>query len=174
MTRYNPFLVALHWIMALLILMALFFGKVLLSQIPDTDPQKAEALAGHMTIGLIIGALLVLRLGLRAATQKPAHASTGVALLDRLGKATHWVLYLLLAVMVASGLGMAFMGGLFDIVFGGSGGAIDLANLLPHAVHHFASTLLLLLVVLHIAAALYHALFLRDGIFARMWFGKRG
>ncbi|MGV6840551.1 MAG: cytochrome b [Planktomarina sp.] len=173
MKRYHPMSVALHWIMAIMILMALFFGKTILSQIPDTDPQKAEALAGHMTIGLILGVLLVVRLTLRLKVQQPPHASTGNAFLDQLGHAAHWVLYLLIGIMVASGLGMAVMGGLFGTVYGGSGGQINLAGLQPRAVHHFVSGLLILLVILHIAAAVYHAVILRDGLFSRMWFGKR-
>ena len=175
MTKYHPVLVALHWIMAIMILMGLFFGKFVLTSMDNVDPEKAQALGGHMTIGLIIGALLVVRLVVRFYSEKPPHAQTGNALLDRIGAATHWVLYILVALMVLSGLGTAFGGGLFPIVFGGSGDAIpaDLMELAPRIAHGLVSNLLIALVLLHIAAALYHQFILRDGLFKRMWFGKR-
>jgi cytochrome b561 len=40
------------------------------------------------------------------------------------------------------------------------------------AFHGFSWTLLLLLIILHIGAALYHQFFRRDNLLARMWFGK--
>ncbi len=175
MTRYHPALVALHWIMAILILMALFFGKVLLSGMSNAIPTKVEGLAGHMTIGLIIGALLVTRLIVRLVSTKPPHAETGNALLDRIGIATHWILYLLVALMVLSGLGIALSAGLFPIVFGGSGDPLPetFAGLAPRIAHGVVSTILIALLLLHVAAALYHQFFLRDGLFRRVWFGKR-
>lgn len=39
--------------------------------------------------------------------------------------------------------------------------------------HGLLGTLLFLLVILYIAAALYHQFYLRDGLFSRMWFGRR-
>lgn len=174
MTRYHPILVALHWVMALLILMALLAGKLLLEQLSNADPQKIEGLFGHMTVGLAIGALLVLRLIIRLSTERPPHASTGNALLDRVGAATHWLFYLLIAVMVASGLGVALSNGLFGIVFGGSGDPLpERFSGPPRAVHGLVSTLLLALVALHVVAAFYHQFVLKDGLLRRVWFGAR-
>ena len=175
MTRYHPLLVALHWIMAILILMALAFGKLLLASMPNDDPGKVEGLAGHMTIGMIIGALLIVRLIVRFASEKPPHAKTGSSALDRIGTATHWILYALAALMVASGLGTALSAGLFPIVFEGSGDPLPstFSDLAPRIVHGLVSTLMVLLVALHIVAALYHQFVLKDGLFRRMWFGRR-
>jgi cytochrome b561 len=41
------------------------------------------------------------------------------------------------------------------------------------AFHGLSWTLLLLLLLLHVGAALYHQFLRRDGIFRRMWFGRR-
>lgn len=41
------------------------------------------------------------------------------------------------------------------------------------AFHGLSWTLLLLLILLHVGAALYHQFFVRDNILGRMWFGKR-
>ena len=176
MTRYHPLLVALHWIMAVMVVVSLFFGKVLLSTMSNADPQKLQGLAGHMTVGLALGALLLLRLAVRFASANPPHAETGSPLLDKVGIATHWIMYLLIALMVLSGLGTALVGGLFPIVFGGNDEQLpaNLSTLAPRLAHGLISNLLILFVLLHTCAALYHQFYLRDGLFRRMWFGSRG
>lgn len=155
--------------------MALFFGTFVLSTIDNSDPQKFRGLAAHMSIGLFLGALLVVRLIIRIRSETPPHATTGNALLDRIGPATHWVMYLLVALMILSGLGTALGAGLFPIVFGGSGEPLpaDFSDLMPRAVHGWVGSVIMIFVALHIAAALYHQIILRDGLFGRMWFGKR-
>lgn len=174
MTRYHPALVAIHWLMAILIVMMLIFGNFVTGPLENTDPAKVEALVGHMAIGMSIGVFLILRLVVRVRTEKPPHASTGNAILDRVGVGTHHLMYLLVALMVLSGLGMALSAGLFGVVYGGQGAIpADLSTRFPARTHDLVSNLLLLLVVLHIAAALYHQFFLKDGLFRRMWFGRR-
>ena len=43
-TRYHPLLVALHWLLAFLIIAALFAGFFLLARMPNSDPQKIRVL----------------------------------------------------------------------------------------------------------------------------------
>lgn len=174
MTRYHPLLVALHWLMALMIVMALAAGSLLLQSIPNDSPDKVGALAGHMTIGLIAGSLLLLRFGIRLGTQHPPKATTGNDFLDRIGQATHLVFYILILGMVMSGMGIAQTYGLFDIVFGGSGDPLPpVFDNAPRAAHGIFAMALIALVALHIAAAIYHQAVLKDGLLRRMWFGKR-
>ncbi|MEO1281789.1 MAG: cytochrome b/b6 domain-containing protein [Pseudomonadota bacterium] len=175
MTRYHPLLVALHWVMALMIGLALAAGSLLLDALPNDDPQKVEGLAGHMTIGLSIGVLLIVRLLTRSLAAAPPHASTGNALLDRIGVGTHWAFYLLIAGMVLSGLGIALSTGLFPIVFGGEDGRLpdSIDTVAPRAVHGLLATLLMSLITLHVLAAIYHMVVLKDGLLRRMWFGRR-
>lgn len=171
--RYHRGLVLLHWVMAVLIIVALVAGKLILERLDNADPDKLFSLTAHMSIGILVGALLVVRLVIRLRKPVPEHATTGNALLDRIGVATHWLLYLLVAVMVLSGLGMALGAGLFPITYGASGDAIPdtLQTMPPRAVHGLTSNLLFLLIALHIAAALYHQFVLRDGLLRRMGFG---
>jgi cytochrome b561 len=56
-----------------------------------------------------------------------------------------------------------FEGGRF-----GEGGGFFLG-----AFHGLSWTLLLLLLLIHVGAALYHQFLLKDGLFGRIWFGKR-
>jgi len=53
-SRYHPLLVALHWILAMLIIAALALGALVMVKIPNTDPMKLEALRSHMIGGSLI------------------------------------------------------------------------------------------------------------------------
>ncbi|MDE0533061.1 MAG: cytochrome b/b6 domain-containing protein [Albidovulum sp.] len=175
MQRYHPLLVALHWLMALMVLLSLAAGGVFLANMPPDSAQKLQGLGGHMAFGMAIGALLILRLATRLRTQHPPRASTGNEVLDRIGVATHWGFYMLLAGMVATGLATAIGAGLFPIVYLGAADTLpsELSTLPQRAAHGIISKLLLALIALHIAAAFYHQLVLKDNLLRRMWFGKR-
>lgn len=175
MSRYHPALVALHWLLALMILGALVAGTVILEGTPNDDPFKLTSLAMHMSLGIAILVLMLVRLGVRLSTAKPPEADTGSALLNVGARATHWLFYLLVLGITASGIVMANLAGLPAIVFGGSGDPLpaDFDDLAPRAVHGVLTTLLGLLILAHVAAALWHQFVRRDGLFARMWFGDR-
>lgn len=175
MLRYHPLLVTLHWLMALMILLALVGGGILLADMPDDSPDKVAGLGGHMTFGIAIGVLLIVRLVTRLRSVHPPHAATGNAMLDRIGVCTHWAFYVLIAGMVLTGLATAFGAGLIPIVFGGAAETLPpkMRDLPQHAAHGLIATALVALILLHFAAALWHSLFLRDGLLRRMWFGKR-
>ncbi len=175
MSRYHPLLVALHWLLAIMIMMALFFGMFALSDMPNDDPEKVMALRGHMTMGIIILVLMVVRLVTRLVSAKPPEADIGVAALNTLSRYMHWVLYLGIFVMLGSGIAMSMMAGLPAIMFGGSGDPLPASffDYPPRIVHGIVGSLLALLIVGHIAAAVYHQVVRRDALLSRMWFGKR-
>jgi len=174
MTRYHPLLVALHWLLALMIVVALVAGNVLLEAVPNSDPQKIAGLRNQLSIGIGIGVLMLIRLAVRVFTQKPPHADTGNPMLNLAGRAAHWGLYLLVFAMVASGIGIALSAGLPGIVFGGGGTLpADFSDLSPRAAHGILSVLLMLLIAAHVAGWLYHLLFVKDRLLSRMWFGAR-
>ncbi|MDJ0628593.1 MAG: cytochrome b/b6 domain-containing protein [Rhodobacter sp.] len=175
MTRYHPLLVALHWLIALMIVMALIFGGAFLAEMPNDDPAKIDGLRAHMSLGMAVLVLMLIRLATRLFTAKPPPAGTGNALLDKAGAATHWLFYILVIAMAGSGLATARMAGLPDIVFGGSGAPLpeDFGIYPPRIAHGILATLIGLLLLLHVAAALYHQFLRKDGLFRRMWFGDR-
>lgn len=173
-TRYHPVLVALHWLLAVLICIALGMGLFSLSATPNSDPAKIDALKGHMVAGGVILVLTVVRLMVRTVTAHPAPAQTGLAWADRLAPLAHWALYLGVLAMAGSGIAMAVGAGLPQIVFGGVGQLpADFHHLPARAVHGLVASLLVLLIVLHVAAAIYHQWVRRDHLLARMGFGPR-
>lgn len=175
MKRYHPALVAMHWIVAIMIFMALVIGGPMMADLKSTDPQKLSGLTGHMIWGSVVGALLIIRLITRFGTQKPPKADAKNGLLNMGAQVAHWGLYLLAMAMVASGLGIAASAGLFDIAFGGSGVPLpeDFSIYPPRVAHGIIGNLLLVLIVAHIAGWAYHQFILRDSLISRMWFGKR-
>jgi cytochrome b561 len=175
MQRYHPILVALHWLMAVMILVALAAGGLLLANMPPDSPDKVAGLGGHMTFGMAIGVLLILRLVVRTRSTHPPQAATGNEMLDRIGRWTHWGFYVLIAGMVLTGLASALGAGLFPIVYAGAAETLplELYDLPQRAAHGLIASLLVALIALHIAAALYHQFVLKDGLLRRMWFGKR-
>lgn len=171
--RYSKAAIFLHWIVAIMVIMALFIGGRMLAQIDNSDPEKISALQGHMIWGIVIGVLMLARIVVRFTAKRPAPARTGNALLDRLGGLTHTLMYLLVLVMVASGLGTSFLAGLPEIVFQGSGSLpASFNDLPPRMVHGLIAKILMVLILLHVVAALYHQFKLKDKLFSRMGIGK--
>jgi len=175
MKRYHPLLVALHWIVAIMILMSLLIGGPMLADIASTDPTKIANLGGHMVWGLVIGTLLIVRLVVRMRSQKPPAADAGSDFLNLSSKAAHWGLYIVAFAMVASGLATALSAGLFGITLGGNGEPLpaDLTIYPPRVAHGVIAYLLLILVGLHVVGWAFHQFVRKDKLFSRMWFGKR-
>ncbi len=172
--RYHPALVALHWVVALLIFLMLAVGKLVLLMMPNTAA-KVMPLTIHVVLGITILALLVIRFIVRVTTKRPSPADAGYPLLNKIGVATHYLLYLAAFGMVLSGLGMAQMSNLFQILFGNAGLPLpgDFWVYPPRVGHGVTATVLMLLIALHLGAALYHQFIRKDNLLARMWFGER-
>ncbi|SMR72153.1 cytochrome b561 [Aliiroseovarius halocynthiae] len=175
MKRYHPLLVSIHWIVALMVLLALLVGGPALAELENSDPDKIFALAGHMIWGIVIGTLMIIRLITRFSTQTPPEADAGHAMLNFGAKLAHWGLYLLIFGMVGSGLGLALSADLFAISFGSSAATLplDFKDLTARQAHGLIANLLLLLVALHLLGWAYHQFIRKDHLFRRMWFGKR-
>lgn len=216
--RYHPALVALHWLIAILIL-----GTVLLAQenegggerfrpgqgnFPqpgsqqsnppqtldsDEAPQQGFPQGGfpqpgegqnifsnigiHMILGIIILVLLVIRLIVRWTSKHPGWASAGSKFFDWVGNLTHIGLYILTFAMTITGIILADQRGMLARIFGiGSTptpGTFRRGGFSLGLFHGGIWTLLLLLIVLHVGAALYHQFILKDDLMGRMWFGKQ-
>ena len=174
-TRYHPALITLHWLLAVLILATLIIGFFVLADMPNTDPSKISILRLHMIVGMVIFALMVARLIVRIMTSRPADATTGFRSLDRLAPVTHYAFYILVLLMVGTGLSTAKLSGLTEIVFGNSGEPLP-ADLMVYPTfvgHIIVATIFVGLIGLHVLGALYHQFVRKDGLLTRMQFGSR-
>jgi cytochrome b561 len=117
---------------------------------------------------------VVVRFAARMKLPQPAHAATGNSFLDWLGGAVHYALYQVVFLMTLSGISLSMQSGLVPIVFGGSGVALpaDFYDFAARILHGFIAPTLLILLLLHVGAALYHQIILRDNLLSRMWYGK--
>jgi cytochrome b561 len=131
----------------------------------------------HMMIGVTILVLLIVRLIVRWTTKHPEWQSAGNKFFDWVGVLTHWGLYLLTFGMVITGIILADSRGILARTFGiGSTptpGSFGRGGFNLGFLHGGIWTLLLLLILLHIGAALYHQFILKDNLLGRMWFGKK-
>lgn len=171
-TRYHPLQVTLHWLIVVLIFAAFVIGKSVSGQPNETA--KLTPLALHMSIGILTLVVIVVRFIARMKLPKPAHASTGNAFLDWLGKFVHYALYALVFLMTISGMSLSMQAGLPSIVFFGSGASLpaDFYDFTARMLHGFIAPTLALVVLLHVGAALYHQFTLKDNLLSRMWYGK--
>lgn len=163
-----------HWVSAALVLGMLAFGAAMVLLVHDAAA-RFELIQTHKSIGVVILALTVVRLCLRAvaSTPKPEPAARSILLA---GKAAHIVLYILLLLMPLSGWLMATSSpvrvptvvfGLFELPYPLMP---DLERFhLAHGAHVARAIVLFALVALHAAAAVVHALIWRDQTLARMW-----
>ena len=170
--RYHPLQVSFHWLTVILVFAAFVVGKTM-SELPN-DAGKITSLAIHMALGSITLIVIIARFIARLRLPRPAHATTGNVFLDWVGKVVHYALYALVLLMAVSGMSLSLQSGLMPIVFGGSGASLpaDFYAFNARMLHGFIAPALLLLVVLHVGAALYHQFMLKDNLLARMWYGK--
>ncbi|MBS4096065.1 MAG: cytochrome b [Sulfuricella sp.] len=172
-SRYHLALRSLHWVCAVLLIIGLVMGTFVLDKTPNSSPEKINALRGHMIFGVLILVLTVIRLIVRLRSTHPKPVFTGIALADRFAPLMHWGLYTLIFVIAVSGIGIAALTGLPEIVFAGDGILpTDFKDLPPRAVHGVVAKLLMLAIALHVIAALFHQFVRKDRLLSRMGFGK--
>lgn len=160
----------LHWVMAFCILAMLFIGVGMVSTVM---PKYVPLLATHKTLGIAILVLALVRLGVRVRYGSPPLPADLPAPMKLAARLSHYAFY---GIMIAMPLiGWAMMSaGAYPIVLYGS---IHLPAILPqsavlHALlwnaHFYLAFAFFALILLHLAAALFHALVRRDGVFESM------
>jgi cytochrome b561 len=171
--RYNGTAIALHWLIAALVLTQIALGWWMID-IPKSPPGvRASWFNVHKSIGLTIGLLVLFRVYwrlTRGAPPLPPHLPRWQRIAAR---TSHALLYASMLVMPISGyLGSSFTK--YPIVFYGMrlphwGWDSPAAKELMSQIHYAAVIVFMMLIALHAAAALKHLLVARDGVFQRMW-----
>lgn len=165
--RYALPQVAVHWLAALVIVFLLLTGAFVLEDMPNTV-EKIGNLRIHMMLGALAGMLVISRIVMRLRLPAPP-AMPG----DKLAHAGHLALNLAILLMAASGMLLALQSGALDAVIGNGVLPENFETFTPRKVHGLVAKIAMGLIVLHLAAALYHQLIVKDGLLSRMRFGGK-
>jgi cytochrome b561 len=172
--RYTATAIALHWLIALLLLGQFAFG-LMLDDIPRGTPARGLYVNLHKSSGIVIGLLIVLRIVWRLTHTPPPLPEMMPAWQRRAAILGHAALYLCMLMLPLSGY-LASNFSRHGIKF------FNLVRLPPwgpddktlyaffNSTHHIAALLLALFVALHVLAVAKHMLVDRDGLVRRIWF----
>ncbi len=108
--RYGAISIFLHWTIALLIIVQIGLGWYMNEILPDRSPARASVLPLHISVGLTILLLVLIRLGVRLTHRAPPLPS-GMALWERiLARASHILFYLLMLALPLTGWTLVSLG----------------------------------------------------------------
>ncbi|MBV8592775.1 MAG: cytochrome b [Caulobacteraceae bacterium] len=101
--RYGNVSVALHWAIALLILVQIGLGWWFNEVLPDHSPQQRALIGIHVSIGLTVLILVLVRIGVRLTHPAPP-LPAGLATWERLlARTTHGLFYVLMLALPLTG-----------------------------------------------------------------------
>jgi cytochrome b561 len=170
-SHYTRTAVGLHWLVAALILAALFMGWTMTEM--EVSPQRLKVYNWHKWVGMTVLLLAVVRLAWRLAHRPPPLAASVPAWMRGLAHAGHGLLYLLMLAQPLTGWIYSNYSG-YPVVYLGMS---PLPNLVERdrelaeawvAIHSTLGMVLAVVVAGHVLAALYHQFVVRDGTLKRM------
>lgn len=178
-TVYDPVAVLLHWGMAVLIIALLAVGMYMSDLLPS-DPYKWPLYGMHKAVGIIVLALVLVRIAWRGLNPPPTPLETQARWERVLAHVIHMLLYIAMVMMPISGYVMSAAGGHPISIFG----IIDVPLLigknedLGHTakeVHEMIGNVIIALLVLHVAGAVKHHVKDKDNTMLRMapWIKKK-
>src|SRR5277367_2957061 len=169
-TRFTALQRLLHWLMAVCILAMLFIGVGMVS----TVMQKYLTLVSiHKPLGIAILVLALIRLVTRLRYGAPALPPDLPEPMKLAAHLSHYAFYVLMIALPLIGWGMLSAAAYPIVLFGG----VNLPAILPQSdslhtalwnAHYYLAFAFFALILMHIAAALFHALVRRDGVFEAM------
>jgi cytochrome b561 len=175
-TRYGTVAMTLHWLIALAIVGLLIVGKYM-HGLPNDDPNKFLLYQMHKSFGITVLVLSVLRVGWRLANPAPA-LPAGMATWERwAAHLTHFAFYVLIVALPLSGWAVASSStsgvptlwfGLFEVPSMPGIPADRDVHEQAEEVHELLGNLMILLLLLHVGAALKHHFWDRDTVLRRM------
>ncbi len=172
--QYTEVARILHWIVV-----ALLIAQYILAwTMPNADKPKAPVglIGWHVSLGILILCLMVVRLGWRMLYPGPPPPGDIPRFMQGFARLTHVMLYTLLFLVPLLGWAMASSRGwavkpfglfAFPSLVGATGTDSPLTVSLTEY-HMLAANVLLYLIPVHIAGALFHAFVLRDRTLQRI------
>lgn len=173
-TGYSGGQKLLHWVIAIIVLVQIPAGIYMVGRGAATnfDALTNELYTVHKSVGMLILLLMIWRIGLRLARGTPAPVAT-LTPIQRIGsEAVHGLIYVMLLVVPLLGWAAISAYPARGLLFGLNAPAIlgentKLAETL-FQVHKLGAIALAGLIAMHVGAALFHRLVLRDGVLRRM------
>lgn len=168
--RFTALQRLLHWLMAICILAMLFIGVGMVSTIM---PKYLTLVSIHKPLGIAILLLALLRLVVRLRDGSPPLPADLPEPMKLAAYLSHVLLYAAMIGMPLLGWAMMSAAEYPVVLYGG----VHLPSILPlsdglHTLlwdaHYYLAFAFFALILLHIAAALFHALVRRDGVFGAM------
>ncbi|MGJ8598262.1 cytochrome b, partial [Sulfitobacter sp.] len=160
----------LHWLIAAAIMLDLYIAQKFSGIMTDAD--RFESRSDHASLGTIVAILFVIRLYLRwknGAAALPAEMPLWQKWLSHFA---HWALYFLIGMLIITGMAAAVNANSVVEPFGlfafGDGAGNGLAFYPLRGLHELATNLIIGLIALHVVGALYHLVFVRDGVTGKM------
>lgn len=171
---YSPTARMLHWLVVLLLAVQIPVGLYMAYRgnvLNLWDAITNNLYSTHKLMGLVVLAMVLIRLAYRLSAGAPDHEPTITDWQRVVSRLNHWALYaLLIAMPIVGYLGVAYYP------------ALDVFNFkLPALVapdkplaeqvffwHMVGAYVLIALIALHVLAALYHYLIRRDNVLGRM------
>jgi cytochrome b561 len=168
--RFTSLQRLLHWIMAICILTMLFIGVGMVSTVM---PKYLPLISAHESLGVTILVLALIRLAVRLRYGAPALPASLPEPMKLAAHLSQYVLYALMIGLPLIGWAMVSTADYPIVLYGG----IRLPTILPQSdslhtllwdAHFYLAFAFFALVLLHLAAALFHAFVRRDGVFETM------
>jgi len=165
----------LHWSMAILIISMLLVG---LSMVESLAVWQPVALDLHKSFGFLLLVMVIVRLINKYLTPRPRLPKKLPAYQVLAAKITHVALYAAMLLMPLSGWLMQSADGRTITVFNTFNlpHLID-ANIKAYAFfrefHGYMAWLLIIMIVMHVLAALYHGLIRQDRVLTSMLYSKK-
>jgi cytochrome b561 len=168
--RFNPLQRTLHWVMAVCILAMLFIGVGMVSTVAS---EYLTLVNIHKPLGILILILALIRLVVRLRFGAPPLPLDLPEPMKLAAYLSHYALYALMIAMPLIGWAMLSAAEYPVVIWPG----IWLPQILPldpslHTLlwnaHFYLAFLFFALILMHLAAGLFHALIRRDGVFDAM------
>jgi cytochrome b561 len=147
---YSGVQIVLHWIIAILILMAWLSGDGAREALDAVEKGGTAGFVPHVAFGLTILTLVVVRLVLRLMRGAPAAPGVPGSWQVRASDWGHRLIYLLMIAVPLGGISVWFLG-------------LDVGD-----IHGLAANVLMVIVLGHALLALFHQYVLKDGLLRRM------
>lgn len=147
---YSGIQIALHWLIAILIVTAWFTGEGGEAAMEVVEDGGVAGFVPHVAIGLSILALVVIRVLVRLGRGAPAAVGEPGSLAVMASDWGHRLIYLLMVAVPLGGVATFFLG-------------LEVGD-----VHALAANVLMAAVLGHALMALYHQYVLKDGLIRRM------